>query len=257
MDVLANLMAYYNNGENEAFHYALREILVHYREFNASTIYDVAEFCSSSTATISRLATQLGYKSYSDFKHNLFDAVHEYYYQNRILAGEERMGADELVDTYFDSMERTIRTVRQSIDVKMLEEITEEMHNASSVHFCSFYTQFSEIWLQINLMMGEKPTVLNQRFHEQIRDINSIEPGALVFVIAPSDNSGMDALPLLDAAREHKARSVFITNSTHSRYRDKADYFFAFDGSGTRLDMNGMEILFDLLSLIYRRKYID
>ena len=87
MNTLANLFAYYNNGEQDVYHFVLEKILENTELFLRGSIYEIADYCSASTATISRLSQKLGYKNFSDFRHNLFDARH-YYQYNKTAGGE-------------------------------------------------------------------------------------------------------------------------------------------------------------------------
>ena len=86
MTALENISIYYNQlPKNDTKRDILSKLLPHIRSINSMTIYDTADLCFTSTASISRLVKALGYKSYSEFQIRLNDCVQRYDYDNRFL----------------------------------------------------------------------------------------------------------------------------------------------------------------------------
>ena len=48
MNTLANLFAYYNNGEQDVYHFVLEKILENTELFLRGSIYEIADYCSAS-----------------------------------------------------------------------------------------------------------------------------------------------------------------------------------------------------------------
>lgn len=69
MTALENITIYYNQlPKNDTKRDILSKLLPHIRSISSMTIYDTADLCFTSTASISRLVKALGYKSYSEFQ---------------------------------------------------------------------------------------------------------------------------------------------------------------------------------------------
>lgn len=257
MNTLSNMMSYYNNSQNDVFHFVLGKIMSNIDLFLTGSIYDVAEYCSTSPATISRLSQKLGYKNYSDLKHNVYDAIHQYRYLNRIIPNDDIISEDLLTNSYFDILLGNIQRLRREINNEKINQIMELMHNSKSVRFYSFCSSFSELPLQINLMLDGKETILLQRFVEQIQDADKLEAGDFVVLIAPDNSDALDAVPLIDAIRKRGGKSLLITDSKLSMNCKSADYFFAFEGTKRAIDMHCIYMFIDILNVCYRMKYID
>ena len=69
MTALENLLVFYNFlPENSTNKGVLRCCLKYLGELRSYNIYDLAEKCYTSTATVSRLVRLLGYRNYTDFQ---------------------------------------------------------------------------------------------------------------------------------------------------------------------------------------------
>lgn len=76
-DELYHLLRYFRALQPEStFYQPLRFILDNLASLAAMSIYDMAEKCFVSTATISRLCKELGFKNYQDFKIRVFTCYH-------------------------------------------------------------------------------------------------------------------------------------------------------------------------------------
>ena len=69
MTALENLIIFYNQlSVSDSKKTILRRALPNIRRIDQLNLYDLAEICYTSPATISRLVKALGYKSYSVFQ---------------------------------------------------------------------------------------------------------------------------------------------------------------------------------------------
>lgn len=257
MNVLANVMSYYNNGESDIFHFVLGRILTNLDLLQNATIYDVAEYCSASPATISRLAQKLGYKNYSDLKHNVSDAVQKYRLLNRITPTEHITEPKDQTSAYLDVIRRNAGVFESAVDDRLISEIVKALKSARRVCFYSFGYCSTELHLQINLMLDGKSTVLCQRFSEQLKDVQQLDADCMVVIIAPENIDAVNASLLLARAKERGAKTLFITDTPLSPHRGGADYFLAYEGARTAVDMHFLYMFVDLINIHYRSRYID
>lgn len=257
MNTLANLFAYYNNGEQDVYHFVLGKILENTELFLQGSIYEIADYCSASTATISRLAQKLGYKNFSDFRHNLFDARHYFRYNNQVMPNESKLPEGELPQNYFKYLRDMIGRVEVAVTEQDIEHVADMLHNAAHVRIFTFNTGYTEVGLQINLLMSGKESLRCDRFMDQIIAAKKLNAEDVVLIMAPDCSDALDIIPLAQIVQEKGAQSILITNSTHSVHLGRVDFSIAFDGNNTNMDLWGMYMIVDLISLRYRKKYVE
>lgn len=257
MNTLANLFAYYNNGEQDVYHFVLEKILENTELFLRGSIYEIADYCSASTATISRLSQKLGYKNFSDFRHNLFDARHYYQYNNQVMPNELKPPVEKLSTCYFENMREMIASIETAATAQRIEHAADMLHEAKRVRIFTFNTGYTEIGLQINLLMSGKESLRCDRFMDQIIAAKKLNAEDVVLIMAPDCSDALDIIPLTQIVQEKGAQSILITNSTHSVHLGRVDFSIAFDGNNTNMDLWGMYMIVDLISLRYRKKYVE
>ena len=93
MDSIETLLTYYNRSDkNSIDHAVIEKILENIHSLKNATIYDLAEMCYSSPATISRLMRKLGFENYTEFKAQMGNALKNFRYFNRNSNGMEMSG---------------------------------------------------------------------------------------------------------------------------------------------------------------------
>lgn len=84
MTALENMLNYYNQlPPTSTTKAVLRLCFAHVKQLAETNIYELAELCYTSTATISRLVKSMGYKSYSAFQTSIAESCSRYDYHNR------------------------------------------------------------------------------------------------------------------------------------------------------------------------------
>lgn len=257
MNVLANIMSYYNNGDSDIFHFVLGRILTNLDLLLNATIYDVAEYCSASPATISRLAQKLGYKNYSDLKANVSEAVSRYGQLNRVSPAEQTARPSSQTSAYLEAVERSMRIFRESVDDGLIGNICKALKEARHVCFYSFAYCSTELHLQINLTLDGKSTDLCQRFPDQLKSVQQLDGNSMIVIIAPDRSDSIDIATLLAEARTHGARTLLVTDRPQSANREAADFFLAFEGTGFAMDTHFLYMFIDLINIRYRSMYLD
>ena len=157
MTALENISIYYNQlPKNDTKRDILSKLLPHIRSINSMTIYDTADLCFTSTASISRLVKALGYKSYSEFQIRLNDCVQRYDYDNRFLL-VSRSKKQEPADMIASAMRYMVDEFQRNIDLPSLERLIDSMHSASRVVLFSYGIRFMESALQSDLIVSGIP----------------------------------------------------------------------------------------------------
>jgi len=257
MNPLLNLLSFSNSSETDVYHFAARKIVSNIKTLLFDTIYDTADECSSSVATISRLSQKLGYRNYTEMRHNIFEALLHYPFRNRLLRDESSLAPENIIPTMDQSLSGMKERVFGAISYADLERGADMIHEAASVHFYTYGYIFSELSFQQNLMKQFKPSVTIAGVPDQTADAKTLEENDLVIFVYPDAPMALDIIPLAAAVDERGAKSLLVTSSMTSSYRSHCTDSISFPGDGTNMDFWGMELIVSLLNTVYRKKYVD
>lgn len=258
MNVLNNLFSLYNNTEEDnIYHIAIKNLLKHFEEVENCTIYDLAEICSVSKSTIGRLIQKLGYSNLSEFRRDIKLIHQKYTYFNRILPIEMLQSDEIVVSSYIENMRNILSDLEKNINIAELSKIVDAMHEAEVVKFYPGGKVFAEIALQINLTMDNKETLALSRYAEQLEDVKTLNSSCVVFITGFDMPSSVDMMPIFKEAHERGARIVLLTDTSLSQYSKYSEFTIVLTGIQTMMRSYGSFMHLDILSELYRRKYID
>ena len=144
MNVLQNLTELYNSQDIDSVYRDLAlKILGNLDQMRRVTIYDIADLTNSSRTTIWRLVQKLGYESFSDFRYALQSAASQYVYYNRMIEQRKTASGAALLNGLSRQLSDTNKLLSQSVTAEEIDELTDEIANASKVHFyLPFRTSF-------------------------------------------------------------------------------------------------------------------
>ncbi|MDD3402492.1 MAG: MurR/RpiR family transcriptional regulator [Hespellia sp.] len=257
MNVLQNLTTFYNQLPPEStYRNVCQGILEHMGEAAEGTIYDLAELTNSSRTTVWRMVQKMGYKSFSDFHHELKRAVRQYDYYNRILPQEECVSTEIIKESLLRQVMKAYESMRDQTDTKALEQIAFEMSQADKVHFYTPIHSSSICSLQQNLAMSGKETDYFCLMPEMLEGTKALTDKSIVFVNTIDHVETMDLSEVFDNIKEHGAKILGITNHK-SKYKEYIDCeILSESADGVAQGMIMFDTYFYMLSEIYRMKYI-
>ena len=106
MTSVENMLAVYNaTPADSMLRSILRRILANLKDVGDMTIYDLADTCYTSPASISRLVKKLGYKNYSYFQKDVVDCISKYEHHNRLIPLDSIPEDQDLPDYFMDTLE--------------------------------------------------------------------------------------------------------------------------------------------------------
>lgn len=257
MNVLQNLTTFYNQLPPEStYRNVCQGILEHMEEAAEGTIYDLAELTNSSRTTVWRMVQKMGYKSFSDFHHELKRAVKQYTYYNRILPAEECTTAETVKDSLLWQIMGAYESMKNQTDTRELEQIVLEMNQADKVHFYTPVHSSSIYSLQQNLAMSGKETAYFCLMPDMLEGAKLLTERSIVFVNTIDHVETMDLDEVFQNIKGHSAKIYGITNSK-SKYKEYVDHTIMSEGSsGVAQGMFMFDTYFYMLSEIYRMKYL-
>lgn len=257
MNILQNMTMFYNHlPPDSTYRNVCGGILSNLEEASRGTIYEIAEMTNSSRTTVWRMIQKMGYHSFSEFHHELKQAVEQYTYYNRALPEELSTSPEKAKDSLLWQLNNAYDQVKASMDTKGIEEVAQELHEADKVRFYAPFHSSSIYSLQQNLAMTGIETGYYCLVPEILQDSQTLSAKSIVFISTIDHVEAMDLSAVFENIQKKKAK-IFGIESRNSKYKKYIDReLLVSDSTEAVKNMMVFELYFYLLSEIYRMKYI-
>ena len=258
MNVLQNLTVFYNQLPTDSTYRSVcNGILQNLEEAAGGTVYDLAELTHSSRTTIWRMIQKLGYESFSDFHHELKNAVRSYTYYNRILPEGECQNTQAVRDALLSQMNSAYEDLQRQLDTRELEAVAQSVYESDRIRFYTSFQSSAIYSFQQNLAMSGKETACYRLLPDMIKDSQTLTDQSLVFIHTIEHAETMDLKQVFESINEQGA-SIFGVGASKSKYREYMDRILMENDNGKIVEsMLSFDVYFYMLSEIYRLKYID
>ena len=258
MNVLQNLIALLNHlSPDSTYRNVCAGILENLEEAAEGTIYDIAEMTNCSRTTVWRMVQKMGYRSFSDFHYELKQAVRKYTHYNRTLPAEKCTSSEAIRDVLLDQTASACEAIKNSVDMDLLNKLTDEIYQADKVSFYAPFHSSSIFSFQQNLAMVGLETGYYCLMPEMLEDSRTLTESSIVFANTIDHAETMDLTEVFENARKCGAK-IFGIQSGKSKYEDYLECDLVNDAAGGVLKGTVIfDIYFYLLSEIYRMKYIN
>lgn len=258
MTGIDNLISFYNLSEQGSMSKnILFYILQNLKELYHMSIYDLADACFVSPASISRLVKKLGYKNYSYFQKDITDCVEKYEYHNRILPNSIIQESEDIPSIFFGSANLILQNVAETLDMEKLYALVKACHESKRAAIYTFDVSFAERFLQFDFFMSGKNCAVCHLFEDMEEDAQSRTKDDLVIMVMPQQIEGPDAKKIISVLKSTKCKICIMTDSKHSNVLKQADFSIAFEGKMCAIDSFGLQSLLCITAIMYRYLYID
>jgi DNA-binding MurR/RpiR family transcriptional regulator len=258
MNIMFNLFALYNEtAKDDTYHKAIEGIIRNIDQIENASIFDLADLCLVSKATIERLIRMMGYHSLPQFRHDISLVHRKYTYYNRVLPSELCQNDDQMFKAYFSTIRDIVDKLESQADMAEIHRVADALDQAHRVCFYTGGRSYAENALQVNLAMAGKDTIILTRYADQLEDARSLDKDSLVIVFTIDFHIALDMMPVISEAAERGAKVVLVTTNEVSQYRQFADFNIVSKFTDTMISDYGMQMNMDLISMVYRKKYID
>ncbi len=258
MTSVENMLAVYNaTPADSMLRSILRRILANLKDVGDMTIYDLADTCYTSPASISRLVKKLGYKNYSYFQKDVVDCISKYEHHNRLIPLDSIPEDQDLPDYFMDTLEGLMANMRRKLDKERVGRLTRMIHDSEKVSVYSYTGYFAEIFLQSDLFMTGRICDVYQQEREMLEHTQQLTDKDLVILLAPKCIQGTDADRIIDYVHRQGAKVCIITDSRHFSGLKKAEESFVFEGVMHSVDTLVLQMFLCIVVMEYRRIYID
>ena len=257
MNVLQNLTELYNSQDIDSVYRDLAlKILGNLDQMRRVTIYDIADLTNSSRTTIWRLVHKLGYESFSDFRYALQSAASQYVYYNRMIEQRKTASGAALLNGLSRQLSDTNKLLSQSVTAEEIDELTDEIANASKVHFyLPFRTSFVYSFQQ-NLWIDGKNSEYQCLLPQMLSSTRYLDDRSIVLISTIEYAETLDMTRVFETIKE-KGSTIWLSGNTESRYADYADRQLLVSKAPPAVWIIAFELFILALSERYRSKFID
>lgn len=258
MTSVENMLAVYNaTPADSMLRSIIRRVLVNLKDVGGMTIYNLAETCYTSPASISRLVKKLGYKNYSYFQKDVVDCIAKYEHHNRLIPLDSIPEGADLPDFFMDTLEGLLKNMRQRMDKEKIKELALTIHESEKISVYSYTGYFAEIFLQSDIFVSGKICDVYQQERDMMEHTKVLTKRDLVILLAPKCVYGTQADKAIDDIHKHGAKVCVITDSRHFSGLKKAEMSFVFEGVMHSVDMLVLQTFLCVVVMEYRRMFID
>ncbi|MEG1855667.1 MAG: hypothetical protein RR231_09190 [Acinetobacter sp.] len=194
--------------------------------------------------------------SFSDFKNNLVSTVHGYSGVNRSMPYISSCNCMDTIQLYHKTIQDSLQICVDAIDSDYVEKIVRDMGGFNSIHFIS-NTAANVSGFQQNILMSGKNSLQITDVVKGIEMARKLNEHSLVISIISKLSESVVMLDVLKAVRASEASTLIITPAILSPYEKYADYLISYEGTGTSLDQYTITFCLNLLSMLYRSRYVD
>lgn len=265
MTIIHDLIALYNSmSADRIYHSVIAILLQNLLLIPELSLEETAELCNTSIITINRLLKLINCPSFRAFKQQIADVVNGYSKYNRVFPYDQLGYSSEKnvksnIDHYLIYFQNIVQDFSQRIDPVQIEKAADILHQAADIHVYGQYSaSHAKQQLQVDLMFAGKQVICYCNTPEEEKDAKYLGSGSAIIaqVIASYKNYSAH-LPIIKKILSKGVPSIIITSTTTPNNFREADCILTFKGTDTAMDNYFVDMIFNLLCMTYRTKYID
>jgi DNA-binding MurR/RpiR family transcriptional regulator len=258
MHALEGLQIYYNTSkEGDIYHTIVGILLKNIHKISSCTIYDIADLCYVSPATISRLSKKLGYSGFPDFKISIVNAVKNYEVLNQYVSVKDKAKYDSNIASYLELLELQLKHLKEEISTEELDNMAHIMNKCKNIKFYTNGIIFAEHRFQGDLIMAGHMCEIKTSPLEQMSDIRLLGKEDMVIMISPVVHEGANVLEIMKKVKEQGARLFVLTDAQYPPYKRYADYYYCFEGALGIIDDYRFAMYLNLVSIRFRELFLS
>ena len=243
MDALTRLVAFYNSCTlDDIYRLVAFNVLRNIYALPKSSSYQMADLCFTAPSTLRRLATKIGYKSYTAFKADMNWSLENYRFLNAYRNVNTEQQRDP-VSVLLDYIADTARFIRDSIDHACLDEVVSNLRNYKKIVFFVSSTTFQIQRLETDLLLDGHEVLLYTDLHDQLSQTNTLDQACFAIFIKPEVPVTGNVRKLAQLAKTKGARTLIISNSKSHTPNDFIDYALNFVGTASLIDLFAIDMV--------------
>lgn len=259
MTSLENLFDYYNHlPESSTMKAVLRRCLENIHQLGSVTIYELAELCYTSPATISRLVKALGYRSFSVFQTSLSEHCAHYDFHNRFSV-DQIAGTCSPESLVLEGLRFNLTEFEREVTPDAYMPLVDALHQAKSVTIFAYGIYFMENVLQSDLVMSGVMCDIVSGDNSQIERCRKLSKGDLAIYMFPDTVESASTLRTsTEIAKRNGVTLALLSSTGRQPFQNNIfDFTLSFNGRHYMSDSFYLEMLLSVISIAYRKKYLD
>ena len=237
MNALSTIINYYNESPRSTVYFNVAKTLLENLDIvQLDTIYEWAERCNVSTATMSRFSQKVGFKSFVDMKSELAHVLSNYNVMNQYVPLNQIASFSSLLSAYEDILRRKIDVFFEELDEDEILRCINIIRKYDRIRLYIHGVDINQLSLQQELIMDGKSAKSIRNSAEQLEDIDFLGPEDLVVITLPNVYEKTLSLDIMRKLHKKGIPTLLITNSRHSSFIPYATYYHTFEGTMTMID---------------------
>ena len=215
------------------------------------SLQEVADFCYCSIATVSRFVKKLNFKDFSTFRYKVALDLFNSPKLNLKMPSEYQTEYAQLKSDYLGIVKAQIDELDKSLSMEEIERAVELLHEADTILIYSPG--------DLNFQAFQVDMVLHGKVSWHVKSYSEIEKEidtpCKTVVVAPlfSSQNGWQNVNVL---HERGVKMIIAARENVNGYEKSADVFLKIKTTETKLDDYIIHLLFDILSMHYRKKHM-
>ena len=252
MSLTALVMLYNSSMQDDFMRQLSYQVLKNVRDVPELSSYELAERCFASSSAIRKLAKELGYPSYSDFRAAIRWQLAHYTEIYRHQPADIRNAGTATLNALVGNVRTLLEQLADDVSEEKLDHAVQLLMENRKV--CFFTTKGSpqQSNLQTDLILLGKDTSVYTVLHGTASGIEQADCDTVTIFTKMDLAEPNDIFPALQATKEKGASTILITNAYPAREMKFCDAALHFRGSASIIDMYAMDLIQQMLSLKLR-----
>ena len=229
------------------------QIIKHMDEIPGASIQQVADICHCSIATISRFVKKLNFENFSTFRYKLAMDLFNSPKLNLKMPGEYQIDYAELKENYLETVKTQIDELEKGLSLDEIERAVELLHAAETILIYS-HGDLDFHAFQVDLAMHGKASWHVKGYSEMKKALDTLHDNTVVIAPLFSTQNGRQNVEML---HNLGIKMIIVSRGSVNVYEKYADAFFRIRMSETTMDDYLLHLLFDILSMHYRKRYME
>ena len=253
LSLLNSLFSVINeNNQGDSYFVLAHYFLEHYRGLDTLNIYDVADECFVSRASVRRFCQSIGYDNFKDLKSDTYSFDEEFKDDvNHFYRPDYREHLTESIQSMLEELNRRM-------DNEGVDRFVERMHNSRNIVFITSNTTTARIRdFQQAMIICNKVVRLVSEMYTDNELLESLDERDCLITVS---SSGRLAYAAKDIVKNSKAYKFLITVNRDQSFLENYDRVFHLSANDLSMEKSvygkyGIDYMFDVVYSTYIQKY--
>lgn len=254
MDIISKLIKIFNDHPNQSHSSLSRLLLLNANATYKSSIYEMADKCFTSPTTISRFIKNLECTGYPQYKYFLNDALYFYNNRNRVIP----KSSDDIspIHDYVLQVTEALKNFEANLDMDLVEKICFQINTADNI-ICIAPEIGDFPLLQYDLFLQGKTAIFPYGLTETEEYVSNLKSNSFSLVFIPPERESTRMENVLESLHSKDIGIAAYASKKYKKIQKYSDLVIQYDTTNTALDNILYNAFIDVLTISYRKKYID